>query len=228
MLLRWQAGVTALMDAAEPGSDLQLAMAKAFPNAAEDTAGADRLAGWLDGSGVPDGVEIDPELRWSAVLHLARLGRLDDAAIDAEADRDRTVTGAEQAAAAKAARPTAEAKAAAWRLAAEADDVPNGTQRAITLAFWQRGQDDVLQPYVERFLATAAEISRGEGDWATKGYALRENLLRYLFPVPEDPGPFIERLDQWLASTDLVDSVRRPIVEGRDNAARSLRCQEGA
>jgi aminopeptidase N len=226
VLLRWQDGVTALMDQAEPGSDLQLALAKAFPTAAEDARGADRLAGWLDGEAVPDGVEIDPELRWSAVLNLARLGRLDSAAIDAESDRDRTVTGAEQAAAAKAARPTADAKAEAWRLAVEADDVPNGTQRAITLAFWQRGQDEILQPYVERFLATAEEISRGEGDWATKGYALRENVLRYLFPVPEQLAGFIERLDDWLAGTDLVDSVRRPIIEGRDNAARALRCQE--
>ena len=111
-------GVAELMDAAAPGSDLQLALVKAFPNAAEDSRGADRLAGWLTGDGVPAGVEIDHELRWSSVLNLARLGRLDEAAIDAEAERDNTVTGAEQAAAAKAARPTAEAKAEAWRLAA--------------------------------------------------------------------------------------------------------------
>jgi aminopeptidase N len=226
VLLRWQDGVAELMDAAEPGSDLQLALVKAFPNAAEDSRGADRLAGWLAGDGVPTGVEIDHELRWSSVLNLARLGRLDEAAIDAEADRDNTVTGAEQAAAAKAARPTAEAKAEAWRLAAEADDMPNGTQRAITLAFWQRGQDAVLAPYIEKYLTAAGEISRGEGDWPTKGYALRENLLRYLFPVPEQLAPFIERLDAWLSDQELVDSVRRPIVEGRDNAARSLRCQQ--
>jgi aminopeptidase N len=226
VLLRWQHGVTALMDDAEPGSDLQLALVKAFPAAAEDDRGAERLIGWLNGVGVPAGVEIDPELRWSCVVNLARLGRLDEAAIDAEADRDRTVTGVEQAAAAKAARPSAEAKAEAWRLATEADDVPNGTQRAITVAFWQRGQADVLQPYVEKFLTTAAEISAGAGEWATKGYALRENVLRYLFPVPEQLAPFLARLDGWLAENNLVDSVRRPIVEGLDNAARALRCQQ--
>ena len=225
VLTRWQDGVVALMDAAEPGSDLQLALAKAFPNAAEDERGTDRLAGWLDGVGVPDGVQIDPELRWSCVVNLARLDRLDEAAIDAEVDRDQTVTGAEQGAAARAARPTAEAKAEAWRLATEADDVPNGTQRAITLAFWQRGQDAVLQPYVERFLTVAGAISAGAGAWATKSYTLRENILRYLFPVPQQLAPFIERVDAWLAASSPVDSVRRPVVEGRDNAARALRCQ---
>ncbi|MFT4165166.1 MAG: aminopeptidase N [Microlunatus sp.] len=225
VLVRWQQGITALMDAALPGSDLQLALVKAFPNAAEDDAGADRLAGWLTGTGVPAGVEIDPELRWSAVVNLARLGRLDENAIAAEAARDQTVTGAEQAAAARAARPTAAAKAEAWRLATEDSDVPNGTQRAITLAFWQRGQSDALAPYVEQFLSTAEQISRGEGGWASKGYALRENVLRYLFPVPDQLEPFLARLDAWLASTELVDSVRRPIIEGRDNTARALHCQ---
>ena len=73
----------------------------------------------------------------------------------------------------------------------------------------------------------AANFAGGEDGWATKGYALRENLLRYLFPVPEDLAPFIDRLDSWLATTELVDSVRRPIIEGRDNAARALRCQKG-
>ena len=100
----------------------------------------------------------------SKAAGLTRAGDDREAAIDAEADRDNTVTGAEQAAAAKAARPTAEAKADAWRLAAEADDVPNGTQRAITLAFWQRGQDAVLAPYIEKYLTAAGEISRGEGE----------------------------------------------------------------
>ena len=183
-------------------------------------------AGWT-GTGVPDGVEIDPELRWSAVLNLARLGRLDSAAIDAESDRDRTVTGAEQAAAAKAARPTAEAKAEAWRLAVEADDVPNGTQRAITprvLAAWS-GRRCCSRTWSGSWPPPRrSPAARATGP--TKGYALRENVLRYLFPVPEQLAPFIERLDDWLARTDLVDSVRRPIIEGRDNAARALRCQQ--
>ncbi|MDN5761754.1 MAG: aminopeptidase N, partial [Microlunatus sp.] len=226
VLRRWQDGVMELMDAAIPGSDHQLALAKVFPDAAEDDRGTDRLADWLDGVAVPTGVEIDPELRWSCVVNLARLGRLDDLAIEAEAERDQTVTGVEQAAAARAARPTLEAKAEAWRLATEADDVPNGTQRAITVAFWQRGQDDVLQPYAEKFLAVAGEISVGSGDWSRKGYALRENVLRYLFPAPDQLAPFIERVDAWLATNSPVDSVRRPILEGRDHAARALACQQ--
>ncbi len=225
LLLHWQHGLTDLLAAAVPGSDHQLALAKAYPAAARDGAAAARLEGWLAGVDVPDGLRIDPELRWSIVRHLARLGRLTEVDIDAEQERDHTITGAEQAAAAKAARPTAEAKEAAWRLAAESESVPNGTQRAVCLAFWQPDQDQVLDPYVERFLDVAEAISANRNGWDSRGMSLRTNVLRFLFPVPRDLAPFLERLDGWLAQTELAESVRRPIEEGRDNAIRALRCQ---
>ena len=202
MLLRWQQGLTDLLAAADPGSDHQLALAKAYPAAAQDEAAAARLEGWLAGVDVPDGLGIDPELRWSIVRHLARLGRLKDADIDTERDSDRTITGAEQAAAAKAARPTAEAKREAWRLAAETDSVPNGTQRAVCLAFWQPDQDDVLDPYVERYLDVAEAISANRDGWASRGISLRTNVLRFLFPVPRDVAPFLDQLDAWRAQTE--------------------------
>jgi len=81
--------------------------------AAQGASAAAALESWLAGRDVPDGLVIDSELRWNLVRHLARLGRLDDAAIAAEEARDKTVAGAEYAAGARAARPTAEAKAAA-------------------------------------------------------------------------------------------------------------------
>ena len=225
LYVRWQAGLEDLLSDAAPGSDHQLAIAKAYPLAAQDERAVARLQGWLIGEGLPDGLRIDPELRWSVVRQLARLGRMDAVGIDAERQRDQTITGSEQAAAARAARPTAEAKEEAWRLATESDDVPNGTQRAVCLAFWQRGQHEVLAPYVEGYLATAAAISRSENGWAKRGNSLRTNVLRFLFPSPRDLAPFVERLDAWRAETPLIESVRRSIEEGRDNTLRALHCQ---
>ena len=228
VLRRWQDGVTQLLDTARPGSDHQLALAMALPGAAQDDVVAERLLGWLSGEGVPEGLAIDPELRWTVVVNLARLGRLEDSQIAAELGRDNTITGAEQAAAARAARPTAEAKAEAWRLAVETDTIPNGMQREICLAFWQRGQDEVLRPYVEAYLTAAKDISAGHGIWAQKGMALRTSVLRYLFPVPRELEPFVARLDEWLGGHELTETVRRPIIEARDNALRALRCQRAA
>ena len=212
-----------------PGSDHQLALAKAYPGGSHRRRGREPVGGLAGRSrAYRTGSSIDPELRWSIVRNLARLGRLEAAEIDAERARDQTITGAEQAAAARAARPTAEAKEEAWRLAAETDSVANGTQRAVCLAFWQRGQDDVLAPYVERYLQTAEAISANRDGWATRGISLRTNVLRFLFPVPRDLAPFLDRLDTWRAGRELAESVRRPIEEGRDNVVRALRCQAAA
>jgi aminopeptidase N len=222
---RWEQGVWDQLAEAAPGSDHQVALAKAYPPAVASPAGAARLRGWLDGVDVPPGLTIDASLRWLLVTQLARLGLLDEAAVDAEAKRDRTIMGAEQAAGARTARPTAEAKAEAWRLAVEEDSVPNETHKRICQQFWQRGQDDVLQPYVERYLRAAEDISASRGVWAHRGIALRKAVLGMLFPQPRDLAGFLEQLDAWLARTELADSVLRVISERRDDALRALRCQ---
>ncbi|MFL6064108.1 MAG: aminopeptidase N [Friedmanniella sp.] len=221
----WQHGLRRLLRAADPGSDQQLALSRSFVAAARDPECAEEIQGWLDGVGVPEGLEVDQDLRWAVVGRLAALGRLDEEAIAAEERRDGTVTGQERAAGARAARPTAEAKSEAWRLAVEEDLIPNAQQSAICLSFWQRHQDEVLQPYIERYLQLAEDISASRGVWATKGISLRKSALRNLFPWPTEQQPFLHRLDTWLAQADIAQSVRRIILERRDEMVRALACQ---
>ena len=228
LLARWQSGVGELLAQSAPGSDHQLALARSFAAAAEDSSAAELMHGWLNGHDVPEGLAIDPELRWILVANLARLGRLNDADISAELERDATITGAQQAAGARAAQPTAAAKAKAWRLAVEDDTTPNGTQSAICLGFWQRGQDELLAPYIPRYFEAAEAISSASGIWATRGISLRNNVLRFLFPWPVEKEPLLIELDSWLERTDLTASVRRIIDERRDDLTRALRCQSAA
>jgi aminopeptidase N len=159
------------------------------------------------------------------VSRLAGLGRADESVIAAEEQADGSVTGQERAAGARAARPSAEAKAQAWRLAVDEDSIPNAQQSAICLGFWQRQQDELLEPYVERYLRLAEDVSAGRGVWATKGVALRRSALRNLFPWPTEQQPFLERLDAWLAVAEIAPSVRRIILERRDETVRALACQ---
>ena len=221
----WQRGLQRLLAAAPAGSDLQLALARAFAAAANPGWAADLLQGWVyDGSG-PDGLIIDADLRWLLVANLSRLGRMDESAIAAEQARDSSITGSEQAAGARAARPDAAAKAEAWRLAVEDDTITNAQQNAICMGFWVRGQDELLLPYVERYFRTAEDISALRGVWARKGTSLRKNALRSLFPWPTDKQGLLDRLEPWLATADLSSSVRRVIDERRDDTVRALRCQ---
>ena len=225
---RWEAGLSDQLASAGPASDEQLALARAYAAAANPGRGADVLAGWLTGEGVPEGLTLDRDLRWLVLGQLARLGRTDETGIADEQRRDASNTGAELAAGVRASLPSAAAKAEAWRLATETDEVSNATQQSICLGFWQRGQDEVLMPYVERYLAMAEDASALRGAWATKGIALRTAAIRYLFPVPADREPFLRRLDAWLETAELSSSVLRIVRERRDDSLRALRCQQGA
>ncbi len=106
---RWERGVAELLAAAEPGSDHQLAFARAMASAATSPEPLRDLLG-----GSVTGLELDADLRWTLVSGLAKLGDADEAEIAAELERDDTNQGRENAAGARALRPTAEAKAEAW------------------------------------------------------------------------------------------------------------------
>ena len=108
------AGLRELMLAAEPGSDHQLTFVRAY--APPRTARRRRRppAACSTARSTVEGLAVDQDLRWSLITALAAAGRAGDAEIDAELERDTTIAGKEQAAAARVAQPTAEAKAAAW------------------------------------------------------------------------------------------------------------------
>ena len=221
----WQQGLRELLEAAAPGSDHQLSLARSFVAAARDDEHVELLVRWLADADLPAGLPVDPDLRWAVVGRLAALGRLDEAAIAAEEAADGSVTGQERAAGARAARPTAGAKAEAWRLAVEEDTIPNAQQSAICLGFTQRQQDELLAPYVERYFRLAEDISASRGVWARKGISMRMSALRNLFPWPTEQQPFLERLDAWLESAEIGSSVRRVVLERRDETLRALACQ---
>jgi aminopeptidase N len=224
----WENGLADLLATAQPGSDHQVALAKAYPLAVRSGDGAARLQAWLAGERIPAGLEMDTDLRWLVLTALARLGRADDAAIDAEYARDTTIAGAENAAGARAARPTAPAKAEAWRLAVTEDSIPNSTQRSICASFYQPGQDELLTPYLDQYLSVAEDISAARGVWDKKNTSLRDNVLTMLFPQLADKQQVVERIDSWLAGAPITDPVRRLVSERRDDAVRALRCQEAS
>ncbi|MEL4505871.1 aminopeptidase N [Luteococcus sp. H138] len=223
---RLTAGFAGLLKGAEAGSDHQLSFANGIISAVDSPAGAELLKAWLAGEEVPEGLQIDADMRWRITCALARMGAIGSAEIDAEAERDKTISGAERAAAARASLPDADAKAEAWRLAADDPDVPNGTQEQICRAFWRDSQGELLAPYAEKYLALCRAISGSEGIWKTRGHAASQNALVLLFPsVPVANEAFLGRVDELLAEPGLSAGVRRVLLEQSDAARRALRCQ---
>jgi aminopeptidase N len=216
---KWENGLRELLMTAEPGDDHQLSFARAYASAAHTDQALSDLEGLLDGSLVLEGLAVDTDLRWTLLSGLAKNGRADGARIDEELARDNTISGKEHAAAARTLTPTAEAKAEAWELAMVRDDVPNETQRSIVLAFQAFGQDEVLAPYVEKYLAAAETM------WEEKGTQRASTALEFIFPKQLASQELLDRVDAWLESSPANPAAKRYVREGRDDVARALRAQ---
>ena len=98
--------------------------------------------------------------------------RVGDAEIDAELDRDPTISGQENAAAARASRPDAEAKARGvdrrWWRTPTSRTRRTGRSRGT---FMRYGQEELLAPYVEKYLEAA------DTAWEELGTHMASNLL---------------------------------------------------
>lgn len=213
---------------AEPGSDHQLGFANSVIQLSDTDSGAALLRAWLSGEEVPTGLTIDADMRWRIVTALARMGAIGTAEIDAEQQRDNTISGAEFAAGARAALRDADAKAAAWQRATKDASVPNATHRAICGAFNMYGQEDLLQAWVDPYFELVQAINDKADGWGTRGHAATQAALVGLFPNVVADQALLERIDALLASGGLNDSVTRVLREQRDQAARALRAQQVA
>ena len=208
---------TLVMRAAEPGSDGQLAWAHALCAAARTDEHVAVVRGLLDGSVVVDGLRVDTELRWTLLHTLVALGAATDAQIDAELDRDPTSTGQRRAATARALRPTAEAKAEAWRLATEDDNLPNAMQAAVIAGFGHPTQLTLLEPYVDRYFDTVGKV------WERRSSESAQRVVTGLYPSVV-AGSTVDQTDQFLAG-DVPGALRRLVLEQRDEVVRALRAR---
>ncbi len=216
----WERGVRRLLHEAAPGSDHQLTFVRAFAGAAHSDDALAELEALLDGSSVIEGLEVDTDLRWSILTGLARAGRADSDRIATELARDNTISGQERAAAARACRPTAEAKAEAWDIAMVRDDVPNETQRSVVQAFMQHGQDEFLQPYAAKYLEVADTL------WEEKGTQRASTALESMFPRPLASPELLEQVSDWLHDSPANPAAKRYVREGAADVERYLAGQQ--
>jgi aminopeptidase N len=202
----------------EPGSDHQLAFVKNIAGIARTKDHIALIAGWLDGSATPAGLEVDTDLRWQLVARLVALGELPATAIDQELERDNTAGGQRQAASARAGIPTAEAKLDAWKAVVENDDLANALLESTVGGFSQPDQRELLEPFVDKYFEVIGEV------WETRTNEIAQTLTLGLFPSLLGSPEILAKADAFIAGSKDVGAIRL-IRELRDNVARSLRCQ---
>jgi aminopeptidase N len=215
---RWESGLRELLLGAEPGGDHQLTFARSYAAAAHSDSAVSEVVGLLDGSFEVEGLAVDQDLRWELITALAKVGRFGDAEIDAELERDRTISGKEKAAAARVAQPVAEAKAAGWDAIMD-PATPNETSREMVLSVFRFGQEDVVAPYLEKYLEAAVTAID------TLGFHKGSVVLEYGFPKPLASQETLDRLDAWLADNDAPKAGQRFVGEARADIARALAAQ---
>jgi aminopeptidase N len=217
---RTVAALRELAEQAEPGSDAQLQLVTAYAAMLTSPEDAAHVRSLLEGTATLQGLAIDTEMRWTLLTSLAAAGAADEAEIAAERERDNTSTGRERAARALAARPTAEAKAAAWAAGVESDALPNSVLDATSQGFSRAVDVALLEPYVERYHAMLL------GMWESRTHAIAESIVQQFYPAALASRELLDATQSWLdAHREAPAALVRLVSENRDTIARALRAQ---
>jgi aminopeptidase N len=207
------------LGAAPAGSGRQLAAARGSAGC----AGPDRTAtlrDWLAGTGIPDGLAMDADLRWAVLYRLVVLGEAGAGDIDAEGERDRSAQGAEQAARCRAALPDPAAKAAAWQAVTGDSTRSNRLAVATAAGFWQPEQGELGRSYVERYFADMPELA------ARRTPQVFQQLAAAAYPQYAVAPVTLLLADRLLERDDLHPALRRTVVDRTDDLRRALAARE--
>ena len=202
-----------------PGTDLQLLWTNAFIGMAREPGDVAWVRGLLDGTTRLDGLEVDFAVRWSAVNALAAIGEAGEAVIDAELELDPTDQGHRAAAAARAARPLAEAKAEAWA-AVTNKDLSLAMKRAVASGFHRADQEELLSAYVQQYFDSLMPI------WDS--WVIEEALgfAGAMYPHVVITKSVAGLTDAWLAKgTEVPGPIERSLLESQDDLKRALRAR---
>lgn len=174
------------------------------------TATAEGLA-WLR-----DQAGDDVDLRWRALVREAELGGDVTAESAALLERDPDPDAWVRALTVRAAVPDPAAKAETWQRLAVDRTVPVQSVGAVAAAFWRPGQDALLAPYAERYLAEIPRLDQG-------GMIPAMVYTSQLFPPYAIDSAYVERAQQ--AIQEAAPVVRNTLLERSDTVRRMLRAR---
>ncbi|MBU3995617.1 MAG: ERAP1-like C-terminal domain-containing protein, partial [Actinobacteria bacterium] len=211
----WQLAVDA-----EPGSDRQFQFVRAFAQLASTSEQLDTVLALLEERAPLDGLDIDTDLGWELLISLAAGGRTTSEEIEAALAEDRTATGQQSAAHARAALPTAAAKTAAWDSVFSTADLPNAIVRATGLGLLRAHDLSLLVPFIDRYFDSLLEI------WNSRSYAIAEEIIEGFYPSPLASEPLRAASQLWLDQhAEAPAALRRLVTEHLAGVNRALAAQ---
>ncbi|MDB6426354.1 aminopeptidase N [Curtobacterium sp. 20TX0008] len=208
-----------LASSAEAGSDAQFQFVKFFAQIASTPEHVTTLQGLRDGSVTLQGLEIDTDLRWELLEGLVLAGAAGDAEVDAELAADKTASGEQAAARARATIPTAEGKLAAFSSLVDSSEAPNAIVRQTTVGFQHTNSPVVLEGLVSRYFDVLTRI------WAERSYHIADTIVSGLYPAPLASVELRDAANAWLEAHPETPALRRIVSENLAGTERALRVQ---
>jgi aminopeptidase N len=218
-LARVAAAAWSEANGAEPGGEQQLAWIRAWAASAGSDEDRARMHGLLDGPAEVPGLDVDTEMRWHLVGSLASQDRDAELYIAAELERDPTSQGRDHAAAARASRPSTEAKTEAWASFLPTPPLPPPTLMEVLGGFQRYGQRELLEPFVDRYFETLPDL------WEQGDIQTAMTFTRDAFPRVIIGQRTLDATDRFIRSESPTGPARRLLVEGQDRMDRAIRAR---
>ena len=195
---------------AASGSDAQRMLVAAAARNATSPEQFEAIRALYDGTQTLDGLDLDVDLKWDLLIALVRGGAATEEDIAALEATDDTMTGHQNAAAARAAREGEWIKADVWDKVLTDTSIPNDTRWAMISGFWAQARNtpSAYASYVGEYFKALAGI------WETFTFHTAEDLTTLLFP---------NALAGYVPEVDVVASGKAWIEAHSDASAGTIR-----
>ena len=195
---------------ATSGSDAQRMLVAAAARNATSPEQFEAIRALYDGTQTLDGLDLDVDLKWDLLIALVRGGAATEDDIAALEATDDTMTGHQNAAAARAAREGEWIKADVWDKVLTDTSIPNDTRWAMISGFWAQARTNpsAYAGYVGEYFEALAGI------WETFTFHTAEDLTTLLFP---------NALAGYTPEVDVVASGKAWIEAHADASAGTIR-----
>lgn len=210
----WQLAIDA-----DEGSDAQFQFVRAFAQLAHTEDHLDSVLALLEERVQLGGLDVDTDLGWELLIALAAGGRATAEEIDAALADDRTATGQQSAAHARAALPTPEAKDAAWAAIVATPGASNAIVRATGAGFLRVHDTALLEPFVDRYFAALNPV------WESRSYHIASEVIDGFFPAPLTGPALRDAAQAWLDANPESAALRRIVIENLAGVDRALAAQ---
>jgi aminopeptidase N len=205
-------------------SDGRIIWARAAIASAASREDVARLVELRDESSSIGRFDFDQEMRWEIAIRAVAHDLPDALAqLSAEERRDPSDRGRRAVLRAEAARPTAEAKAEAWRRIHGEGYGSFHFTRAAMQGFWWVHQADLLAQYSEQFFGQVREVFEKRDHPFARAYMLT------MYPAYRSEPAVLEHSKDLLGTLDgRLPTLSRQLAESADELARAIRVRNFA